>query len=160
MKNLFCTLLLSLLALGATAQKIAVKKNVMTVNGQPYARLEGDGGALSTTQYYVNSVQGTRLFVIKLLSFQDPANASASNPTGETQYLQFIFPGSGVAAETVLPGLFRSLSMARKIYAAGLLKDGALDPQAVSDFVFTNGMPFSARRQALDQSAWLVPASH
>jgi hypothetical protein len=151
MKNLFCTLLLTLLALGATAQKIAVKKNLMTVDGQPYARLEPDGSALSSSQFYVNSPQNNRLFVVKLLSFNDPANVSPNNLTGSTDYLQFVFPASGQVAETPLLGLFRSLSVARKIYPARLLKNGALDPQAVADFILVNGTPFSARRQALDQ---------
>lgn len=160
MKNLFYTLLLALAALSASAQKITVKNNLMTVDKQPYARLEGDGGALSSSQYYVSSVQGSRLLVVKLLAYNDPANTSPNNPTGATQYLQFVFPASGQMAETEVAGLFRSLSVARKLYAARLLKDGALDPQAVADFVLVNGMSFSARRHALDQPAWLLPARY
>jgi hypothetical protein len=160
MKNLFCTLLFSLLALGATAQKIAVKKNLMTVDGQPYARLEANGSALGSSQFYVNSPQGERLFVVKQLSFNDPANASPQNPTGSTTYLQFVFPATGQVAETYQPGLFRALSVARQLYPARLLKNGALDPQAVTDFVLVNGTSFSARRQALDRSALLVPVGY
>lgn len=160
MKNLFCALLLSCLALGATAQKIAVKKNLMTVDGQPYARLEADGSALSSNQFYVNSPQGERLFVVKQLSFNDPANASAPNPTGSTTYLQFVFPATGQVAETYQPGLFRALNVARQLYPARLLKNGMLDPQAVTEFVLINGTLFSARRQALDRSALLVPVGY
>jgi hypothetical protein len=160
MKNLFCTFLFSLLALGATAQKIAVKKNLMTVDGQPYARLEANGSALGSSQFYVNSPQGERLFVVKQLSFNDPANASPQNPTGSTTYLQFVFPATGQVAETYQPGLFRALSVARQLYPARLLKNGALDPQAVTDFVLVNGTSFSARRQALDRSALLVPVGY
>lgn len=160
MKHLFYTLLLAGLALGASAQKIAVKKNLMTVDGQPYARFEADGGSLSSSQYYVSSPQNARLFVVKLLSFNDPANASPDNLTGNTCYLQFVFPASGQVAETALSGLFRSLSLARKIYPARLLQNGALDPRAVADFVLVNGTPFSARRRALDQAAWVVPVGY
>jgi hypothetical protein len=160
MKNLFCTFLFSLLALGATAQKIAVKKNLMTVDGQPYARLEANGSALGSSQFYVNSPQGERLFVVKQLSFNDPANASPQNPTGSTTYLQFVFPATGQVAETYQPGLFRALSVARQLYPARLLKNGALDPQAVTEFVLVNGTSFSARRQALDRSALLVPVGY
>lgn len=160
MKNLFCTLLLALLALGATAQKIKVKKNLMTVDGQPYARLETDGSALNSTQCYVNSVQGERLFVVKLLYFNDPANANPQNITGSTTYLQFVFPATGQVAETNQHGLFRALNVALQLYPARLLKNGVLDPKAVTEFVYINGTPFSARRQALDRSALLVPVDY
>jgi hypothetical protein len=160
MKHLFCTLLISLLSLGANAQKIAVRQNLMTVDGQPYARLQANGGALTSDQFYVNSLQGDRLFVVKLLTFNDPANASGSNPTGSTSYLQYVFPATGQIAETALPSLFRALSLARQLYPARLLKNGALDPQAVTEFVFVNGTPFSTRRQALDQPALLAPLGY
>jgi hypothetical protein len=160
MKTLFCTLLLASFALGATAQKIAVKKNLMTVDGQPYARLEADGSALGSSQFYVDSPQGARLFVVKQLYFNDPANASPQNPAGSTTYLQFVFPATGQVAETYQPGLFRALNVARQLYPARLLKNGALDPQAVTEFVLVNGTSFSARRQALDRSALLVPVGY
>ncbi len=160
MKHLFCTLLLILLALGANAQKIAVRKNLITVDSQPYARLQANGGALTSNQFYVNSLQGDRLFVVKLLGFNDPSNASSTNPTGSTSYLQFVFPATGQVAETPLPGLFRALSLARQLYPARLLKNGTLDPQAITEFVFVNGTPFSARRQALDQPVLLAPLGY
>jgi hypothetical protein len=155
MKNLFFSLLLTLCATGAFAQKVAVKKNLMTVDGRPYARIEGDGGALGSNQYYVNSPQNERLFVVKLLSFNDPSSASPTNPTGSTAYLQFVFTASRTIVETPLPGLFRSLSVARQIYSAQLLKNGALDQQAVADFAVNNGTVYSERRRALDQAAYL-----
>ncbi|QKG57615.1 hypothetical protein GKZ68_13870 [Hymenobacter sp. BRD128] len=160
MKNLFCTLLLTLCIVGAYAQKIAVKKNLMTVDGQPYARIEGDGGALTSTQYYINSPQNERLFVVKLLSFNDPGNASPNNPTGSTAYLQFVFTASRIIVETPMPGLFRSLSVARQIYGAQLLKNGALDKQAVADFSVNNGTVYSERRRALDQAAYMPPLGY
>ncbi len=160
MKNLFCTLLFATLTFGAGAQKIAVKSNLMTVGGQPYARLLADGGALTSTQYYVSSPQNERLFVVKLLSFNDPANACPSNPTGNTDYLQFVFTASRTVVETPVPGLFRALSLARKIYAAQLLRNGTLDPQAVADFAVNNGTVYSQRRQALDQTMWATPPSY
>lgn len=53
---------------------------------------------------------------------------------------------------------FRTINVARIIYAAHLLKDRKLDPQAVADFAISNGTPFSARRHALEQPL-LVPAA-
>ena len=59
MKNLFFLLLFSLTALGAAAQKIAVSRNLITVNRQPYARIEPGGETVFgvSNMYYVSSLQ-------------------------------------------------------------------------------------------------------
>ncbi len=144
MKTFFATLLLAALALSANAQKIAVKNDLITVDGQPYARLERG----ETEEYYVSSPQNERLFIVRPLMLQDPSS-------GWEGYLQFVFTESRKLVETPKPiENFRILSptkLARIIYSARLLKDGALDPKAVADFEVNYGAPYSERRQALNQ---------
>jgi hypothetical protein len=160
MKNLFFLLLFSLTALGAAAQKIAVSRNLITVNRQPYARIEPGGETVFgvSDMYYVSSLQNERLFVVKYLTLSDPATSSPGNPTGSTGYVQFVFTAARLYVEMNVPASgFRTINIARIIYAARLLKDDKLDPQAVADFAVNNGTPFSARLQVLSQPL-LVPA--
>ncbi|MBJ6143372.1 hypothetical protein [Hymenobacter sp. BT559] len=143
MKTTLATLLLAAAALSANAQKIAIKKDLITVDGEPYAYLE-QGEAY---EYYVSSPQKQRLFIVRPLTLQDPA--------GWASYLQFVFTDSRKVVETPKPSEnFHVLSptkLARIIYSARLLKDGALDPKAVADFEVNYGAPYSERRQALNQ---------
>lgn len=142
MKTIFATLLLAAATLSANAQKIVIKKDLITVDGQPYARLEQG----ETQEYYVSSLQNERLFLVRPLTLQDPA--------GSTNYLQFVFTDLRKLVETPPLSLpFQVLSpirLARQIYSARLLKNDALDPKAVADFEVNYGAPYSARRQALN----------
>jgi hypothetical protein len=143
MKTTLATLLLAATTLSATAQKITIKKDLITVDGQPYAHLEKG----EAQEYYISSLQHERLFIVRPLTLQDPA--------GWASYLQFVFTDSRKLVET--PGLasgFQILSpirLARQIYSARLLKEGALDPKAVAAFEINYGAPYSERRQALNQ---------
>lgn len=143
MKTTLATLLLAAAALSATAQKIAIKKDLITVDGQPYARMEQG----ETEEYYISSPQHERLFLVRPLLLQDP--------NGWENYLQFVFTDSRKLVETPpLPAPFHAISptkLARLIYSARLLKNGALDPKALEDFEINYGAPYSARRQALNQ---------
>lgn len=161
MKTLLFAGALGLLALGASAQKIAVKHTLVTVDRQPYAHLEPGGETVFgiSDTYYVSSAQNERLFAVKYLVLNDPANASPANPTGGTGYLQFVFTAARLYVETSVPASgFRPINVARIIYAARLLKGDKLDPQAMADFATNNGALYSARRHALEQPL-LVPAS-
>jgi hypothetical protein len=161
MKKLFFTLLLSGLASGAFVQKIAVQPNLITVDAQPYARFEpGDPEAVKfSSLYYLTTLQNERLLVVKVMSFHDPAAAWLQNPTGSTAYLQFFFPGTHTVVELPWSGEpLRPIELAREVYAARLLKNGKLDPQAVSDFALLNGRVYTERRLALNQLPMVAPS--
>ncbi len=155
--------LLSTLALPAQAQRFAIKKDLITVDGQPYLRIER--GELK--EFYVSSPQHERLFVVRQMTLQDPL--------GSANYLEYTFTGftgpftssrllNGhyAKAETPRPldvfNILYPTTLARIIYNAHLLKDGALDPQAVMDFVGIYGTPYAKRRDALNQPGVLPPA--
>jgi len=160
MKTLLLALAGSLLALGASAQKLAIKRNLVTVDRQPYAHIEPAGETIFgiSDMYYVSSAQNERLFAVKYLVLNDPAAASPTNPTGSIGYVQFVFTNARLYVETSAPASgFRPINVARIIYAARLLKGDKLDPQAVADFAVNNGTLYSARRHALEQPL-LAPA--
>ena len=164
MKFLYHLLALSALATTAQAQKIKVEGELITVDDQPYARIEADGCGLMDVDcfYYVKSLQNKRLFVVKQQTFNDPAQVSASSPAGRTIYLQYVFTGAKTTAETSFPATLhlRALDVARKVYKAHLIKDGELDQQMAEDFVTNNGTPYSERRRAINQPVILVAPSH
>ena len=154
MAKLFLLMLALLPVSAVLAQKIEVKKDVILVDGQPYATLEADGCGVLDVQclYYVKALTGDkRLFVVKQQVYLDPDHRDASNPTGRVLYLQYVFTAAGIAAETAYPLTLhlRSIDVARKVVKAHLMKDGALDEQAAADFVTNNGSPFGERRKAL-----------
>jgi len=132
---------LLLLAFGtAHAQRIAVRNGLMTVDGQPYARLESDGG----TTLYVSSLQNERLFVVKEMVLP-----GLGHPAGNVRYLQYVFTATHLVVETPYPPLesyFRPIVPARQIYAARLFQNGILDPKAVADFRTNNGTPYADRQ--------------
>ena len=153
MKTLLCSLAFLALATTSYAQKIKVEGELITVDGQPYARIEQEGCGLMDVDcfYYVKSLQNQRLFIVKQQDFNDPAEVSATSPQGRTMYLQFVFTAAKTKAETSYPTTLhlRALDVARKVYKAQLIKDGTLDEQAATDFVTNTGTPFSERRQAI-----------
>ncbi|WP_460586430.1 hypothetical protein [Hymenobacter arcticus] len=156
MKSAFFTLLLTLLALGATAQKVVVKDGLMTVDRQPYARFESDGG----NALYISSPQNERLFVVKEMWSSDQLLPGTTHPVRGAHYLQYVFTASRLVVETPFPSsevYFRSIAVARQIYAARLLQNGALDPKAVADFLTNNGTQYSDLQRQL-APALSVPA--
>lgn len=164
MRTLATVLLLLAAASGGFAQKIAVKRDLITIDKQPYARVEADGGLLQAGQrtLYVSAPTGERLLVVKEMSLNDPASATPSNPAGRVQYVQFLFPSTRTFAELPMPalGYERPLDIARVLYAARLLRGAGLDPQAVADFIALHGTPYATRRQVLNQSALMQPLGY
>jgi hypothetical protein len=135
------------------AQKTEVKDDLITADGADYAKIEKDGcGAFSPQcQYYVSSLKGKRLFVVKHLQFKDPDEMSAANRDGTVHYLQFVFSKSGAKAETPYPAtlMLRAKDVARLIVKAHLMKDGELDEEAAQEFVNNNGTPYSDKSKKL-----------
>jgi hypothetical protein len=163
MKNTLSILLLVVVSLSAHAQRITMKKDLILVDGQPYLRIER--GELK--EFSISSPQHERLFVVRQLTLQDPL--------GSANYLEYTFTGftgpftssrpSGghyPKAETPRPpdvfNVVYPTTLARIIYNAHLLKDGALDSQAVVEFIGIYGTPYSERRQALNQPGVVQPA--
>ena len=153
MKSIFLATVFFLSITGASAQKAEVNDNIVTADGTDYAQIEKDGcGAMSPQcQYYIGSLKGKRLFIVKHLQFSDPDEQSAANPKGTVHYLQYVFSQSGAKAETPYPAtlVLRAKDVARQIVKAHLMKDGELNATAVQEFVNNNGTPYTDRRKKL-----------
>jgi hypothetical protein len=162
MKKLHYLLALSTLATTASAQKIKVENELITVDGQPYARIEQDGCGLMDVDcfYYIKSLQNKRLFVVKQQVLHEASQISAADPTGRTMYLKYVFTAAKTTAETSYPATLhlRALDVARRVYKANLMKDGELDQQAAEDFVTNNGNTYSERRNAAQPVILIAPA--
>lgn len=146
--KILCLLLLLLTFGTASAQRVAVRNGVMTVDGKPYAHFESDGA----NTIYVSSLQNERLFVVKEMTLPSLVVAGAGHSAGNVRYLQYVFTASHTVVETPFPSTevyFRAISAARQIYAARLLQNGTLDPKAVADFLTNNGTPFSDHQRQL-----------
>ncbi|RZK22713.1 MAG: hypothetical protein EOO63_18165 [Hymenobacter sp.] len=146
--KILCFVLLLLTGGAANAQRIAAKKGLITVDGQPYARFESDGAST----LYISSLQNERLFVVKEMVLPNLVVAGVGHSSGNVRYLQYVFTASHTVVETPFPSTevyFRSITPARQIYAARLFQNGTLDPKAVADFVTNNGTPFSDRQRQL-----------
>lgn len=154
--KLLCSVLLLLTFGAATAQRIATKNGIMTVDGQPYALYEFDG---STTVYF-SSLQNERLFVVKEIVLPSLVVAGGTHSSGSIRYLQYVFTASHTVVETPFPSnevYFRALTPMRQIYTARLFQNGALDAKAVADFVTNNGTLYSDRGRQLTTQP--IPAS-
>jgi hypothetical protein len=164
MKFLLSAIAFFALAAPAVAQKIKVEDDLITVDGQPYARIEQDGCGIMDVDclYYVKSLQNQRLFVVKQVIYNDPTAVSATNPQGRTLYLQYVFTAAKATAETAYPTTLhlRALDVARKVYKAQLIKEGTLDEQAAADFVTNNGTSYSEHRRTLGQPIILLTPGH
>ena len=156
MKTLLYTLSLLLLAASGFAQKIAVKGNLVTVDRQPFVRVESDGGLLALGQrtLYVSLPNGERVLVVLEQVLNDPAASTPENPAGSVRYARYLFPTTHTVAELPMStlGYVRPADIARVLYAARLLHNDRLDPQAVADFTAIYGTPYADRRQALNQA--------
>jgi hypothetical protein len=154
---LFTFLLLTSFLSGAYAQKITIKKGVILLDNQPYARIAADGDA----SFYLSNLKNERLFIVNRLSLNDPAAAAPTNATGEVKYWQFVFTKSKMVVEMPYQLIFGETArvIARKIFLAQLLKNDELDPQALADFATNNGALFTERRRALNSPPLLFPTN-
>jgi hypothetical protein len=152
-------ILLALLAASSSsfAQRFAVKRDVVTVDGQPFLKFESDG----YTSLYISSLQNERLLVVKEMELSDPALRQTGSINNAHFYLQYVFLKPHTIVETPRPPAFTSLPVmvARTLYAARLLQNDALSQPALNEFALVNGTVYSERRQALNQAGWLPPVA-
>jgi hypothetical protein len=151
--------LLALLAASSSsfAQRFAVKRDVVTVDGQPYLKFESDG----YTSLYISSLQNERLLVVKEMELSDPVLRQTGSINNAHFYLQYVFLKPHTIVETPRPPAFSSLPImvARTLYAARLLQNDTLSQPALDEFSLVNGTVYADRRQALNQPGWLPPVA-
>lgn len=162
MKKTFAIALL--LAVGATAfaqrQKVSVGKDgEMIVNGDTVAYIEKEGCKLLSSEcvFTIVDVNDGLLITVRQESFTDRERRSREFPDGTpTAYLVFSFRGSDEVAEVDSPFSPKEESIAKLVARHRLIKNRQLDPEAVRQFITSNGTRFSDRERQQNQPPAII----
>jgi hypothetical protein len=92
----------------------------------------------------VFDLSGKKVIRINFLSFRSPVEVTNNNPTGNVDYLEFIFLDSGKKAESSIAP-FHPKRVAAIIVNNNLIINGELNEEAMDEFILTNGTRFSER---------------
>jgi hypothetical protein len=148
----FCAFVFSGTAAFAQKHDVEVEDGEILVDDTPFANIERDGCGFGDAQcaWYISNLQGKKLLTVRQMVFKDPIERSASNKEGTVVYFQYTFSGSDAKAETAPVGIGkRDEKVATRVVKARLIKDSALEPDVVADFIAENGTPYSDRRKAI-----------
>jgi hypothetical protein len=135
----------------ATAQKYEQAKDsdMVTKDGKDYLKVETKGcGFDATCTHYVYDAAGTKVIIVTIDSFKDPAEVKQSNPNGNVTFSTYIFPTLDKRAEyAYVRG--KAEKLVKDIDSNDLIIDGLLNEEAVNEFVLINGMRFSQQRDGV-----------
>lgn len=135
----------------ATAQKYdqAKDSDMVTKDGKDYLKVETKGcGFDATCTHYVYDATGTKVIIVTIDSFKDPAEVKQSNPNGNVTFSTYIFPTLDKRAEyAYVRG--KAEKLVKDIDSNDLIIDGLLNEEAVNEFVLINGMRFSQQRDGV-----------
>jgi hypothetical protein len=162
MKKTFAIALL--LAVGTTAfaqrQKVSVGKDgEMIVNGDTIAYIEKEGCKLLSTEcvFTIVDENDDLLITVRQESFTDRERRSREFPDGTpTAYLVFSFRGWDEVAEVDSPFSPKEESVAKLVARNRLIKERQLDPEAVRQFITSNGTRFSDRERQQNQPPTII----
>lgn len=149
MSRLFFILAMTVTFYSATAQKIEVKKDKVLSNNKTYLLFEKDGCSTfsgSNCTYFISDTSGNREIVINYRTYQDPLKRSELNTTGIVNYFEVVFLKSRQKAEVEASTFKVEKTLMTKLVKGKLFEKGALNEEAVDDFVLVNGTEFSNRR--------------
>jgi hypothetical protein len=141
--------LLLAITLSATAfgqkQKITVDDDTVKVDGIAYCILDKSPGL--GFDFTVKSLEGTELFFMQFLEFNNPTKISNSNKSGRVTYFEVTFFNDKQKCEVDSEG--GKKSVAKWIVQNNLVQDGAVNQEAENKVVLINGMKFTQERQSL-----------
>lgn len=137
-------LLTSITSLLAQKPKYDKKTNEVSVEGEHVFNIIRTCDFGQNCRFDVYDLAGERVMRINFLSFKSPVEVSSSNPTGNVDYLEFIFLESGKKAEYSIAPIHPK-RVAAIIVSNNLIEEGKLNEEAVDEFILTNGTRFSER---------------
>ena len=148
----FLSILICLVALGASAQKEKVevdydkKAGIVTVNESPVFKVieEKSSAFPGMRDYTIESLDGKKLMILIYNSYKDYHEVSQYNKDGSVSYYEVAFLNENKDKAEIRYNLFKSIM--KLIYTNDLIKDGKLDKEAVDVFVMKNGSKFSELR--------------
>lgn len=136
--------LLSTSVLFAQKPKYNKKRNEVTVDGEHVFNIIRTCDNGQNCRFDVFDLSGNKVMRINFLSFKSPVEVTTSNPTGNVDYLEFIFLESEQKAEYSIAPIHPK-RVAAIIVSNGLIQNGELNEEAVNEFILTNGTRFSER---------------
>lgn len=95
-------------------------------------------------RFEVFDLAGKKVMRINFLSFKSPVEVSKSNPSGNVNYLEFIFLESQQKAEYSIAPIHPK-RVAAIIVSNNLIQNGELNEAAMNEFILANGTRFSER---------------
>ena len=131
----------------AFAQKVDVKDNIITVDGNPYAKIERDGNLLTAElSFTISSIStGKKLMVIAMQNIFLPERKSWDNPDGRVTYSKFVFLDSADHVCEADISFLKNDKLAKYIVKNNLIINGELNAPEVKTFALVKGKPFSER---------------
>jgi hypothetical protein len=142
MKNQVLAILIILCSITAFAQKIKKKGNTIYKDGAACLTIEKDKAVPGS--YFIDNLNGTRLFYIRVQSYYDPATVSKGNPTGRISYLEI--------CNAIGDTIFFEYSATKKRICKLLLTEGIIESNGQVNLVKLEqtakriGTSFSRRR--------------
>ncbi len=135
----------------SSAQKYDQKKysDIVTKDGVDYLKIETKGcGFGQQCAFHIYDAAGTKVIIVTMESFEDPAAVSKSDPEGTVRFSTYIFPTLEKKAEyAYVRG--KAHKLVKDIDSNELIRDGMLNEEAVNEFVLVNGMKFSQQRDGI-----------
>ncbi|MBO6517763.1 MAG: hypothetical protein JJ975_14560 [Bacteroidia bacterium] len=142
MKKLVALLLLTAVFVPGWAQKVKIKKEVVTVDGVEYALFQKD--PIVRSGKVIKNTQGGVLLNMVLRHYTDPNAVTQSNPKGNVYYYEVTDPTSR-EIYFEYGGGFKALF--KSFYAANVIKDdGSLDLESLKTIATRFGNEYSRKR--------------
>ena len=125
------------------AQKVTVKKDLVSVDETPVFTMVSTSYPNAYTLYNLNNEKLAYFFA---QFYSDPRQINNANPQGKVSYFEITFFNEAMdKCEIRIVGFKKHL--AELIISEGLVKNGKLDEAAVKQFCRINGMKFSEDRK-------------
>lgn len=143
MKKLVVLFLLGLVSFTSQAQKVKIKKGVVTVDGVEYARFEKDPAVRGNR--LIKNTEGILLFNCVLRSYNDPNHITEHNPKGMVSYWEVTDSGTGeiyFEYQGFPKVLFKSMYIEKVITV-----EGGLDKDNLAKLSMKYGMEHSRNRR-------------
>ena len=136
------------------SQKIKLKNNIIYVDKKEFLKSEED--KIVKGNYTIYSLQGEKLFYIKLNSYKDPKEVDYKyNPDGNVSYYEVLSPDLSEVFFEVHPagclmGCYRPEEVIKALYNGNIISsEGRIDFEKLKDISNKIGFEYTKKRSEL-----------
>lgn len=137
MKNALLIVAVSLISSALLAQKVDVKDDKITVDGEDYAILKKTSSGLEKAEFSLQTLDGNEVALAVLSDDVAPSGPANAASNVETNYIHITFLGSGAQASMEYGIGFKKM-FAKQIVKSNLFKEGAYNPEGEKKFIILN----------------------